>query len=102
MAKRIAVKLDAEQVRKVNKIMQQKSLSRYIQERLCELAGVRRPGRKRHPGKKAGLKPNAQGTTLYLDDQATFALSLLQDRPGGFNFRRFVLAEIDNLYNQLK
>ena len=102
MAKRIAIKLSAEQVKKVNRIMQHQSLSQYIQDRLCELAGVRRPGRKRHPGKKAGLKPNAQGTTLYLDDQAALALSLLQDRPGGFNFRKFVLAEIDSLYNRLK
>jgi len=102
MAKRIAVKLNAEQVERVNKIMQQKSLSRHIQERLCELAGVRRPGKERHPGKKAGLKPDATGTTIYLDDQAVLALSLLQDRPGGFNFRRFVLAEIDSLYNRLK
>jgi len=102
MAKRISVSLrDSKLAKKLNKIMEHESISKFIQFELCKLAGIDKKNdtkvskyRTRH-----GLKGDK--TTIYLDTDAEFALVQLKKRDGGFNIQSFIRQKIEERYSQL-
>ena len=105
--------LSAEAQRKVKAIRQFIPLSRLIQQRLSEIAKAPEThfppaplldlidliDKKQIKVKKEELKQVA----IYLNKDAGAILRKLKKTcPYGFNFRRFVLREIDRYYNKLR
>ena len=100
MARRVRLVLDQETIRKYNMINKRESCNRYLQRRLCELAGIEcsiSDNAKRIPKTKLRSK---NGTTVYLSDDAERALCILQDK-FALNFNKFARQEIAKRYEEL-
>ena len=102
-----AVWLTPDAAEKLKKIRRFISLSRLIQQRLLEFGGYDSKGDKIEeagPEVRRGPKPkNAKRTSIYLSDSADKILRQYKEElPAGFNFRQFVLREIDRYFRQLQ
>ena len=99
MAKRIKLNLNMDEMKKYNKINQIESFNRFLQRRLCEMAGMEANIDTRKRMTKTELK-TSKGTTVYLNDQAEEALKILQERYG-MSFARFARQELQRRYIEL-
>jgi len=100
--------LSAEAQRKVKAIRQFIPLSRLIQQRLSEIAKAPESYFRPMPlldliEKSSEDKKEMKQVAIYLKKEIDAILRKLKATyPCGFNFRRFVLREIDRYYNKLR
>jgi hypothetical protein len=99
MAKRIKLRLDDSLRKKYNAIMEKEAFTKYIQQKLCDLAGIDCSIKQSNHRGRQGLKSSE--TTIYLNDDASLALDLLKEKTGGFVFSKFMRQEIEKRYNEL-